>query len=200
VAAWMSAYLGRTVSRQSAWRFMRQVGARFLKPRPRHVQADMVEQAAFKVRLRPLLREVATAFPHATVELWAVDEHRIGLKPILHKVWCVDGQRPLAPVQHRYDIRRLAQYPNSYPRETRTRTCVVWQVQASRASEWRHWGVPNGHTTWTLVVGCTGETSGQRCGAVYPSLARLGAARTPPVSRWRWPFAQGGVYSSTAAF
>jgi transposase len=50
---------------------------------------------------------VATAFPQATVELWAVDEHRIGLKPILHKVWCFDGQRPLAPVQHRYEWRYL---------------------------------------------------------------------------------------------
>src|SRR6185437_9101152 len=58
-------------------------------------------------KLRPLLREVATAFPRATVELWAVDEHRIGLKPILHKVWCFDGVRPLAPVQHRYDWRYL---------------------------------------------------------------------------------------------
>jgi transposase len=29
------------------------------------------------------------------------------LKPILHKVWCFDGQRPLAPVQHRYDWRYL---------------------------------------------------------------------------------------------
>lgn len=47
------------------------------------------------------------AFPQATVELWTVDEHRIGLKPILHKVWCFDGQRPLAPVQHRYEWRYL---------------------------------------------------------------------------------------------
>jgi transposase len=57
--------------------------------------------------LRPLLRAVATAFPHAQIELWAVDEHRIGLKPIRHKVWCFDGQRPIAPVQHRYDWRYL---------------------------------------------------------------------------------------------
>jgi hypothetical protein len=50
---------------------------------------------------------VATAFPQAPVELWATDEHRIGLKPILQKVWCCDGQRPSAPVQHRYDWRSL---------------------------------------------------------------------------------------------
>ena len=36
-----------------------------------------------------------------------MDEHRIGLKPILHKVWCFDGQRPLAPVQQRFEWRYL---------------------------------------------------------------------------------------------
>jgi transposase len=76
-------------------------------PRPHHVQADPLAQASVKAHLRPLLREVATAFPHASVELWAVDEQRIGLKPILHKTWCVDGQRPLAPVRHRYEWRYL---------------------------------------------------------------------------------------------
>ena len=50
---------------------------------------------------------MATAFPQAPVELWATDEQRIGLKPILQKVWCCDGQRPSAPVQHRYDWRSL---------------------------------------------------------------------------------------------
>jgi len=56
-------------------------------------------------KIRPLVQAVATAFPKAQVELWATDEHRVGLKPSLHKVWCFDGQRPLAPVQHRYDWR-----------------------------------------------------------------------------------------------
>ena len=45
---------------------------------------------------------MALAFPTATVEVWAADEHRIGLKPILKKVWAPRGQRPTAPVQHRY--------------------------------------------------------------------------------------------------
>jgi transposase len=50
---------------------------------------------------------VAAAFPQATVELWAVDEHRIGLKPILHTVWRLDRRRPLAPAQHRLEWRYL---------------------------------------------------------------------------------------------
>ena len=31
-----------------------------------------------------------------------MDEHRLGLKPILHKVWAARGQRPVVRVQHRY--------------------------------------------------------------------------------------------------
>src|SRR5580765_3266242 len=42
------------------------------------------------------------AFPSSKLEVWAVDEHRIGLKPILRRIWAPVGQRPVAPVQHRY--------------------------------------------------------------------------------------------------
>ncbi len=50
---------------------------------------------------------MATAFPQAQVELWATDEHRIGLKPLLRRVWAPIGQRPLAPVRHRFAWRYL---------------------------------------------------------------------------------------------
>ena len=39
--------------------------------------------------------------------MWATDEHRIGLKPILGKVWAFPGERPIAPVEHRYQWRYL---------------------------------------------------------------------------------------------
>ena len=50
---------------------------------------------------------VADAFPEAQVELWTTDEHRIGLKPLLRKVWAPIGQRPTAVVQHRFAWRYL---------------------------------------------------------------------------------------------
>src|SRR5262249_54030448 len=58
-------------------------------------------------KLRPLLRAVATAFPQAKVELWAMDEHRIGLKPLLRRVWAPKGQRPTALVRHRFAWRYI---------------------------------------------------------------------------------------------
>jgi transposase len=39
--------------------------------------------------------------------LWAIDEHRIGLKPLLRRVWAPIGQRPLALVRHRFAWRYL---------------------------------------------------------------------------------------------
>lgn len=36
------------------------------------------------------------------MELWAEDEHRVGLKPILRRIWARRGQRPRAPVHPRY--------------------------------------------------------------------------------------------------
>ena len=53
------------------------------------------------------MQAVAAAFPHAQVELWATDEHRIGLKPLLRRIWAPIGQRPDATVQHRFAWRYL---------------------------------------------------------------------------------------------
>lgn len=41
-------------------------------------------------------------YPQTQVEVWAFDEHRLGLKPIIRKVWSKRGQRPVATVHHRY--------------------------------------------------------------------------------------------------
>jgi transposase len=48
------------------------------------------------------LQALQAAYPEDTVELWTVDQHRIGLKPILRRIWCRRGQRPKAVVQHRH--------------------------------------------------------------------------------------------------
>ena len=37
-------------------------------------------------------------YPEATVELWAMDEHRLGLKPIFRRVWTPVGVQPTVEV------------------------------------------------------------------------------------------------------
>src|ERR1041384_2866461 len=41
-------------------------------------------------------------YPEAKIELWSQDEHRIGLKPILRRVWARRGSRVRAVVRPRY--------------------------------------------------------------------------------------------------
>ena len=43
------------------------------------------------------------AYPQAEVELWTMDEHRLGLKPVLRRVWALKGHRPVVRVHHRYE-------------------------------------------------------------------------------------------------
>jgi transposase len=45
---------------------------------------------------------VRAAHPHATVTLWAEDEHRLGLLPVVRRVWAPRGQRPIAHVERHY--------------------------------------------------------------------------------------------------
>jgi transposase len=42
---------------------------------------------------------VRQAQPAATIALWAEDEHRLGLLPVLRRVWAPKGQRPTAHVE-----------------------------------------------------------------------------------------------------
>jgi hypothetical protein len=46
---------------------------------------------------------VRAAHPGVPLEVWAQDEHRVGLQPILRRVWAPRGQRPIATVQPRYE-------------------------------------------------------------------------------------------------
>src|SRR2546423_4342486 len=45
---------------------------------------------------------VKAAHPTALVEVWSFDEHRIGLQPLLRRVWAPKGCRPICPVEPRY--------------------------------------------------------------------------------------------------
>jgi transposase len=49
------------------------------------------------------VNHIRQAHPHAQVALWAMDEHRVGLKPIIRRVWARTGQRTIIRVQQRYE-------------------------------------------------------------------------------------------------
>src|SRR4051795_7879985 len=67
-----------------------------IRPRPRRRSARHLK------KLAAVVAEEAAKHPDTPVEVWATDEHRIGLKPIIRRVWAPKGQRPIALGHHRY--------------------------------------------------------------------------------------------------
>ena len=49
------------------------------------------------------MKALREAHPRAEVQLWAEDEARLGLKPVLRRVWAPVGQRPTARVKRGYE-------------------------------------------------------------------------------------------------
>jgi transposase len=54
-------------------------------------------------KLVDTVAEEAEKHPDKPVEVWATDEHRLGLKPIHRRVWAPIGERPIALGHHRYE-------------------------------------------------------------------------------------------------
>ncbi|MDJ0901789.1 MAG: IS630 family transposase [Xenococcus sp. MO_188.B8] len=104
VARWMEQETGRKkVWNQRGWDYLKKCEYSWQKPRPTHHKADKLEQEIFKANLPLKVKEFEKQYPDSEIELWFFDEHRIGLKPILRKVWSKIGSRTTAVVQHRYE-------------------------------------------------------------------------------------------------
>jgi len=65
-------------------------------------QAELVPAGAVQKKLQARVTELLGRETAGPVEVWAFDEHRLGLKPILRKVWAPRGCRPIAPGHHRF--------------------------------------------------------------------------------------------------
>lgn len=58
-------------------------------------------------------------YPTAKVELWCEEDHRLGLKPIISKVWSPSGHRPPVKVHQRYEWTYLYAFARPNSREVR---------------------------------------------------------------------------------
>lgn len=140
VAGWMSSLLGRKVSPQRGWEYLKGLGLRLRVPRPEHHESDPVEQEAWKKKLQQETSRLQAEYPcnyseqcgtscnntnnsfdptdspmkmshivtgkrrpNADVEVWAEDEHRLGLKPVVRRVWVDSLPTPTAEVNWRYE-------------------------------------------------------------------------------------------------
>ncbi len=54
-------------------------------------------------KLQQELERLKSTYPDAVIQVWSEDEHRLGLKPILRRVYVSEGENPIAPVHWRYE-------------------------------------------------------------------------------------------------
>jgi transposase len=103
VARWMEKETGKEkVGNQRGWDYLKKCSYSWQRPRRKHSKGNLQEQNLFKQNLPVLVEQLEKKYPNAKIEVWFFDEHRIGLKPIVKKVWSPIGQRPQAVVQHQY--------------------------------------------------------------------------------------------------
>ena len=159
VAAWMSREAGPPGQRPTGLGVPGALGRQAPQTAPAPCPGRPRGAGSLQKKLRPLLRAVATAYPQAQVELWAVDEHRIGLKPILHKVWCFDGA-------------------TSHSRRYSTAmTGAIWSAssippRAAPSSTWpRRSASPSSRSNWQAFARTVGA------GPTEADRARLGSCR-----------------------
>jgi transposase len=119
VARWIEQETGREkVWNQRGWDYLKKCNYSWQSPRQQHLKGDKLEQEIFKTNFPLKIQKLEQENANIKVDVWffaahfrrgylaetaAADEHRVGLKPILRKVWSKKGERPIALVQHRYE-------------------------------------------------------------------------------------------------
>ncbi len=78
VADWMSELLARRVSPQRGWEYLRGMRYKLRSPRPEHEESDPIEQQQWKKKLPLVVEKVQLDHATADVEVWTMDEHRLG--------------------------------------------------------------------------------------------------------------------------
>jgi len=110
------------------------------------------------------VRQLQAEEPTRPVELWCEDECRIGLVPIVRRVWAPKGQRPAASHQ----IKREWLYVYGFVRPGTAETFWLLLPEVNTAwmelalAEWTRWVNPEGRKRLVLVAdGASWHTSGK---------------------------------------
>src|SRR4051812_38733262 len=101
VATWMAARLGREVWPQRGWDYLKKLG--YSGPGRGTPRRRARRSRRRTKKLAAQVDKYREAEPGRPVEVWAFDEHRLGLKPVLRRQWAPKGQRPIAVGRHRYE-------------------------------------------------------------------------------------------------
>ena len=110
------------------------------------------------------MRRLRAANPAKTVEVWAEDEARLGLKPVTRRVWWLKGCQPRSGGQTRYEW--LYVYGFARPRTGQTFTVISPRVKVERMADalaaFAAHADPDGKKVLVLVVDRAGWHTARR--------------------------------------
>ena len=110
------------------------------------------------------MRRLRAANPAKTVEVWAEDEARLGLKPVTRRVWWLRGCRPHSCGQTKYEW--LYVYGFARPRTGQTFTVILPRVKVERMADalaaFAAHADPDGKKVLVLVVDRAGWHTARR--------------------------------------
>lgn len=123
--------------------------------------------------MRRRVRRLKATNPGKTVEVWAQDEARLGLKPITRRVWWLKGCRPRSSGRTRYEW--LYVYGFARPRTGEMFTVIFPRVNVERMGKalaaFAAHADPDGKKVLVLVLDNAGWHTARRL--VVPSNVRL---------------------------
>ena len=121
--------------------------------------------------MRRRVRRLRAANPGKSVEVWAEDEARLGLKPVARRVWWPKGCRPTSCGRTKYEW--LSVYGFARPATGATFTVILPRVKVERMAEalssFAAHADPDGKKVLVLVVDRAGWHTAQRL-AVPPNV------------------------------
>jgi hypothetical protein len=98
----MSNLLDRPISVQRVWDYLRSAWVSVTDTQTWTRPSWPWSPRNLEKKRRAQAKRIQQQHPLAAVEVWGMDEHRLGLKPIIRRVWVGYGEQPIANVNGRY--------------------------------------------------------------------------------------------------
>lgn len=130
-------------------------------------------------------------------ELWCEDEARLGLKPVVRRVWALTGNRPTSNGRHQFES--VFVYGYAHPKSGRGRFLILpkanAECMAQALSDFAGWADPDGRKVLVVVVDGSGGHTAKKL-AVPPNVVlHRQPSCTPELqpAEHLWPLVREGL-------
>lgn len=110
------------------------------------------------------MAELRQGHPDTGVELWCEDEARLGLKPVVRRVWALKGTRPTSNGRHEFES--LFVYGFANPTSRRSRFLILPKASAECMGQARAnfagWADSDGREVPVVILGGSGGHTAKR--------------------------------------